>query len=265
VVNVDGSGLQELMRGTSPSWSPDGRRMAFLRWSGASGRVGVYVVNADGSGEQRLTRSIGGQPFWSPAGRRIAFANRQKSSSGGYVHPYRFDIYVMNTNGSGLRRLAPTSFDTDPVWSHDGGKIAYVRAYDIWLMNADGTGQRKLTSGAGRDLLPSWSPDGRKIAFERRLGNREGRRHGASSFDIYVVNADGSGLRRLAENGSRPLWSSDGKKMAFSRPLGNGNGFPETLDNWEIFVMNADGGEQRNLTRNRRWDERSFAWSPAQR
>ena len=64
--------------------------------------------------------------------------------------------------------------------------------------------------------------------------------------------------------GAGPLWSPDGKKIAFSRALGNGAGF-YTRDNWEIFVMNADGSEQRNLTRNRRWDDSRFAWSPAQK
>ena len=109
------------------------------------------------------------------------------------------------------------------------------------------------------------SHDGQKIVYERRLGRRAGSQYGgASSLDIYVMNADGSGQRLLAENGSKPLWSTDGKKIAFSRALGNGPGPTQTLDNWEIFVMNADGTDQRNLTRNRRWDENSFAWSPTQ-
>jgi TolB protein len=268
VVNADGSGLQTLASGTSPDWSPDGRKVAFLRWNrvGSAWGPNVYVMNADGSEQRRLTRRVGGRPFWSPDGRTIAFANRQKSSSG-YVYPHRFDIYVMNADGSGLRRLAPTSFDSKPVWSPDGSRIAYVRSYDIWVMNADGSAQRRLTSGVGRDLSPSWSPDGRTIVFDRRLGRRGGRQGtdwgGASSYDIYVTNADGSGQRRLARDGSHPLWSTDGKKIAFSRALGNGPGPTTTRDNWEIFVMNTDGTQQRNVTRNRRWDEISFTWSPS--
>jgi TolB protein len=268
VVNADGSGpLQTLASGTSPAWSPDGRKVAFIRYSrGGAWGPNVYVMNADGSEQRRLTRRVGGRPFWSPDGRMIAFANRRKLSSGGYVYPHEFDIYVMNADGSGLRRLAPTSFDSKPVWSPDGATIAYVRNYDIWVMSADGSAQRRLTSGAGRDLSPSWSPDGKKIVFDRRLGRQVGRRFGgASSFDIHVMNADGSGQRRLAEDGSNPLWSTDGTKIAFSRALGNGPGPMLTVDNWEIFVMNADGNDQRNVTRSRRWDERSFAWSPAMR
>ena len=112
---------------------------------------------------------------------------------------------------------------------------------------------------------PAWSPDGRAIAFDRRIGRRPGDLGvNASLFEIYVMNADGSGQRRLAR-GTRPLWSPDGRKIAFSRPVDNGPGFPFTRDNWDIFVMNPDGSEQRNLTHNRRWDDAGFAWSPAQK
>jgi Tol biopolymer transport system component len=123
-------------------------------------------------------------------------------------------------------------------------------------MNADGSGQRRLTSGAARDLAPSWSPDGRTIAFDRRVGRGSG-----VSYEIYVMNADGSSQRPLAR-GTEPRWSPDGKKIAYSRAVGNGVG--RAPDNWEIFVMNADGTDQQNVTRNRRWDESWLAWSPGQ-
>ncbi len=106
-------------------------------------------------------------------------------------------------------------------------------------MNADGTGQRNLTRNAANDFLwlssSSWSPDGRKIAFGR---DRDGN---GSSDDIYVINADGSGQRRLTQDGQQPLWSPDGQKIAF-RSKRNGND--------DIYVMNPDGSGQRNLTRN---------------
>ncbi len=69
-------------------------------------------------------------------------------------------------------------------------------------MNADGSGQRRLTRNGARSVAPAWSPDGQRIAFER-LG------------DVYVIDADGTGERRLSQIGTHPSWSPDGQKIAF--------------------------------------------------
>ena len=97
-------------------------------------------------------------------------------------------------------------------------------------------------------IRPAWSPDGRKIAF-----SRDGP---GSNDEIYVINADGSGQRRLTQSGRQPLWSPDGQKIAF-RSKRNGND--------DIYVMNPDGSGQRNLTRNPARVDDSLAWSPAQK
>jgi TolB protein len=113
-------------------------------------------------------------------------------------------------------------------------------------MNADGSGRRNLTrrpvdyGGNDNGASPAWSPDGRKIAFDRGRG-------------IFVMNADGSGQRRLTQFGRQALWSPDGRMIAF-RSWG--------ADNVEIFVMNADGSGLQNLTRTPKADEVGFAWSP---
>ncbi len=127
----------------------------------------IYVMNADGSGQRRLTRNAASDfaPAWSPDGRKIAFVSRRDGNC---------EIYVMNADGSGQRRLT-----RNPAYDGDACLVAR-RAEDrlrksnwhIYVMNADGSGQRRLTHNAARDLGPAWSPDGRKIAFERRLGRR---------------------------------------------------------------------------------------------
>jgi Tol biopolymer transport system component len=103
-MNADGSGLRRLTRNPAvdadPTWSPDGRRIAFESKRG--GNFDIYVMNADGSGQRRLTQS-GGDPAWSPDGRRIAFVG----DSG---------IYVMHADGSGLRSLTPNAGDAFPGW-----------------------------------------------------------------------------------------------------------------------------------------------------
>jgi Tol biopolymer transport system component len=161
------------------------------------------------------------------------------------------EIYLMNPDGSGARRLTNNTVnDFSPAWSPDGTQIAYVTQissgkYEIMVMNADGSSPRQLTT-TGYNLSPNWSPDGRKIAYTTRR---------VTNFDIMVMNPDGSGARNLTNNSASdlsPAWSPDGKKIAFHS---NRDG------NYEIYAMNADGSKPGRLTDNRR-NSYAAAWSP---
>ena len=255
VVNAEGSGLRRLTRTPGSdsgfTWSPDGRKIAFLRLrpqGASSSHWDVYVMNPDGSGERRLSRNAAytRNLAWSPDGRKVAFLSRR----------WRDDnsrLYVVNADGSGLRSLTLAP-DRESVftWFPDG-RIAFSRDRnsELYVMNADGSGLRRLKHFPESNSAFSWSPDGRKVAFER-------------DGSIYVMNADGRGQQRLALGGG-PLWSPDGKKIAYSRTLRNGVGsFPYARSNSDIFVMNVDGTQQHNVTRSRRWDDCCVAWSPGQ-
>jgi TolB protein len=236
VMNADGGGPRNLTRHPAndlkPSWSPDGRRIAFASDRHDGGPFDVYVMNASG-GDQRLV-THGTDPAWSPDGRRIAFG----TTSG---------LYLVNADGSGLRGL--TRSGETPAWSPGGRRIAFSSGrggnydYEVYVMNADGTGRRNLTRNAADDHVSvgGWSPDGRRIVFDSdRGGNR----------DIYVMNADGSGQRNLTRNPAADLfaaWSPDGRRIAFTR-------------DHDVYVMNADRSGQRNLTGNR--GGAAPAWSP---
>ena len=245
-VNADGSGRQRLARdGRDPTWSPDGRTIAFF--SGAK----IYLMNADGSEHRALTRPQA-EPrdlAWSPDGRKLAFLQKRGCGPGCY------DIYVVNSDGSGLRNLtAKLAFGippnlgpgSDPAWSPDGQMIAFARlnpgprsdfpadlGEPIYVVKADGSRLRNLTPKPVGDYAdPAWSPDGRKLAFvSKRDGNSE----------VYVMNANGSGQRNLTGNpafDADPAWSPDGRKIAFASKRDG---------NYGVYVMNADGSGQQRL------------------
>jgi Tol biopolymer transport system component len=206
----------------------------------------VYVMNADGSNQIRLTNGSAKNisPTWGPDGRSVFFVSNRDGND---------EIYVMNADGSNQTRLTnnPAS-DCYPVCSPDGSKIAFRSdrggAYDIYVMNIDGSNPIRLTSSPADDSEPAWSPDGSKIVFfSRRDGNDE----------IYVMDADGYNQTRLTNNPAQdlyPTWSPDGSKILFAS---------ERSGRREFYVMNADGSNQILLTPNSMIDTWGFtSFSP---
>jgi TolB protein len=235
VMNPDGTGITNLSNNPAfeaePAWSQDGSKIAFVSSRDyLSSNTEIYVMNADGSNQTRLTH-LGNahNPRLSPDGSKIVFQGPD-------------GIDVMNADGKDLRNLVKENFaQMAPDWSPDGKKIAFVSLpnppsenSDIYVMNADGSNQTRLTH-TGTASEPNWSPDGTKIVFSGSSTTQN-----VSRSTISVINADGTGLREINTSKdilgkSKPVWSPDGTKIAFE-----GGEFTDRSGNG-IYVTNADG------------------------
>ena len=205
VIDVNGENRVNLTQGEHkrnlfPAWSPDGTKIAF--WSDRDGQPDIYVMNSDGTNPINLTRDAHyeDRPTWSPDGTRIAFGALQVPRG----EQNMSDIFVMDADGANRINLTqnPEAVNQFPAWSPDGTRIAFEASpnpnrwfapVNIHVMNADGshpvilTEERRFAS----EGLPTWSPSGKQIAFHRREPD--------SRDDIFVINADGTGLLNITE------------------------------------------------------------------
>jgi hypothetical protein len=235
VMNPDGSNQRRLTNTPGedwhPAWSPDGTRILFQCMSG--GTFNVCMINADGSGYTQITNwtkddGLAQRPVWSPDGSKIVVT---RELAGGQK------LIVMNADGSNQREIV--SLGRDPSWSPDGTKIAFIRwesgGLQIWTVSPDGSNEKMLTQGDHEHMYPTWSPDGSQIAFEydhahvavmgagggppRIVADKgsynlswspDGKRIviAPSQEGLWLVNADGSGLTQITQEGKQPSWQA---------------------------------------------------------
>jgi len=203
-----------------PSYSPDGRRLAFETDGGDSSGPRVMVSRADGSHRRALRLPedpVASEPTWSPDGRQLAFVvDRDYQPSPGRISQ-RSDIFIAHADGSHLRALTNGGINRSPDWSSTG-LIAFTRddpadptssSSDIYTVDPATGAERRLTHRGARS--PDWSPDGGRLAFSSFVG-----RLGHGPSNIFVLNLETRQLRRVGRMvGHDPAWSPDGRSLAY--------------------------------------------------
>jgi hypothetical protein len=265
-VNGDGTNLKKIATGVlDPTWSPDGKQIAYTRWVG--NKPGIYVANPDGSNEVSLMGfSQALSPQWSPDGRFIAFTRQTGGNAderfcfGTFcftsIGDTRWKLGVIevgkfvdaNTTTNALTEPPCTNHCFSPTWSSDGRYIAYADGL-FGIMSTDTT-TSPVTNTSPLWIMynaipkvqsPAWSPDGTKIAFQVDQHDH---------WEIAVMNSDATHLQGVTTvnplawvpaNNVSPVWSPDSKEIMF---LSDRNG------KWEFFIANSDGTNVRQVLKN---------------
>lgn len=217
----------------SAQFSPDGRSIAFARWTSAD-VADVYTVSGSGGKPKQLTHdnAIIRGLVWTSDGKELLVATGRRAETGG-----RLSLWRVRVSDGGLRRLPlPTLTAWQPTISRRGSRLVFTAGQ--W-----GTGirevklkgnlpERKVYSSTLDTLAGGYSPNGTKIAFNSVRSGRNA---------LWVANQDGSGLMELAsETGlGSPQWSPDGKTIAYDA---------EPAANASLFTVLANGGAAKRLT-----------------
>lgn len=254
----------------------------------------LYVLNADGSAQTRLTAADGLYSWtadWSPDGKQAVLT---RGAPGPDRKPSQ--LYLINRDGSGLQQL--THLDGQawtPAWSPDGQRIAFIQAgagtQQLMVVRADGSNSQALTPASVLAYGPAWSPDGSRLVYTSNLSGLD---------QLYILSASGGEPRQLTHSGSDNWgvsWSPDGEQIIYHsyregisgiyaiHPDGSGDTLLASLPGenltpaWSpdgrqivfvnnndgfsnLYAMEANGASPRNLTHNYALEFTFPRWSP---
>lgn len=260
-MNTNGQNIQQLtnLKGiySNVTWSPNGSHIAFIIFpNDAFLSLSAYVMRADGSDVQLLSKSVEGGLTWSPNGNQLVFTSKQDGNR---------QLYTIRADGTGLTQLTRGSGEVYGAdWSPDGSKLVFYRDnYRLYAIKADGTSEQMMPDSQS-DESPAWSPDGTMIAFA------SGRDRNANLNELYIMNADGTQSRALTKMLTIPppvgrevepdrtyaingiIWSPDGQHIAF---------VTKTNGVIDAFVIDPDGSNLHHIAS----EVGGLSWSPDSR
>ncbi len=249
ISDYDGEGVKQVTTGRSLNissvWSPDARSIAYTRWQN-NAQANIFVANIyEGTGGWLTDlKSQNMLPAWSPDGTQIAFTSWRDGNA---------EIYVMNRDGSNLRRLTNNrADDITPTWSPNGTRIAFTSDRtgneQIWEMGSDGLGQRQLTHETKADRA-TWSlAPFNEIAFAAQTG---------PGYDIKVLDVTTGTVRQLTfgeGSNESPAFAPNGRHIAFTSTRAGKE---------QIFTIDRDGKNVRQVTKG--GNNRMANWSQGPR
>jgi TolB protein len=256
-------------------WAPDGKRLIFQSTRGDSKCDQIYVMNADGSNQHRVSNGEGRTTcgYFMPDNKHILYASTHLAgaacppevdhSKGYYWAVYAsYDIFTARDDGSDIKRLTTVNgYDAEATVNWKTNKIIYTSMasgdLDLWTMNLDGSGKKRITSSYGYDGGAVFSRDGKKIVWrgghpatpETKEKYAELLKDNLTSpfkMELFVADSNGDNAKQITNFGCAsfaPTFTPDGKQILFSSNKLDCDG-----RKFELFLINGDGTGLRQVT-----------------
>jgi Tol biopolymer transport system component len=254
MANENGTDLVTIAKGEKPTFSPDGKKLAFLTWRSLTFEREVYLIDLEKGGKTKIYGGLVNEFKFSPDSQRIALVSTHYLGD----KKYSYDLIIIDLQSNKvLTILEGWNSIGHFSWSPDGKRITFeeIEAEKIFIINSDGTNLTELTEGRE----PTWSPKEEKIAFIKRYGIES-----EIVMELFVIDLTNGNITKIAENAASPSWSPDGKKIAFLGFEYKRNEYGNVIDEIrDIFVVDIETGNVTKLTKGdpNIWISGPLVWS----